>query len=298
MSAITRSLLPRAYRPGLYRVFGNSYAEHPTEFNKLYDIATSEKNYEETLETSALGLAPQKPESSGISFDTVRQGGVNRADHISYALGFIVSREAIDDLLYEEVGIKNTKSLARSMRITKEKVAASGYDNATTAGVTYGDGQPLLSVSHPTLAGVQSNLLTGDISEAALEAGAIAIAQMKNNRGLQIAGRVSRLIVPVSSMFEQQRILGSVLRVGTANNDINALAVMGIVPEVHINHYIEDQDSWFLRTDIEGAKLFERTPLEFGQYPDNDTMNVKFYAYERYVPTFDDFRSVFGSVGV
>lgn len=295
---ITRSLLPRAFRPGLYRTFGNSYTEHETEFNKLFDIVQSDKNYEETLEASALGLAPQKPESSGIAFDTIRQGGVNRADHISYALGFIVSREAIDDLMYEEVGIKNTKSLARSMRVTKEKVAASLYDNATTAGVTYGDGQVLLSASHPTLAGNQSNLLTGDISEASIEAGVIAINQLKNNRGIEIAGRVSKLVVPVSSMFEQQRILGSVLRVGTANNDINAIAAMGVVPEVHVNHYLTDQDSWFLRTDIEGMKLFERTPLEFGQYPDNDTMNVKFYAYERYVPTCDDFRSIFGSVGV
>lgn len=300
---ITTGQIPKLLWPGLNARWGTDYNMHRVEYTDLVEVFDSEMAYEEDQELTGLGLAPIKPQGTAIVYDTMGQGYTTRYTHLAYALGFILTEEAIDDNLYEKLGMQRTGSLAFSMRTTKEIVVANMYNRAFTAGFVGGDGATMISNAHPTLSGNQSNVLAtaADLSEAALEDMAIQIGQAKNSRGLNVAVKPRSLIVPINLEFEAFRILKSLNQSGTANNDINALRAMGIFPDgVKTNHYLTDPDAWFVRTDIprdQGLKLFQRKAAAFAQDGDFDTGNLKYKATERYSNGWTDWRGVYGTPG-
>lgn len=298
---ITTGQVAKLLWPGLNARWGASYNEHRAEWRDLVDVFDSDKAYEEDQEMTGFGLAPVKTQGASIVYDTAGQGYTTRYTHIAYALGFIITKEAIDDNLYEKIGMQRTGSLAFSMRQTKENVVANIYNRAFSSSYTGGDGKPLLASDHPSLAGNQSNILStaADLSEASLEDLAIQIGQATNARGMKIAIQPRSLIVGVGLQFEAARILQSAGRVGTADNDINALKAMGMFPDgVKVNHYLTDPDAFFIRTNVpEGVKLFQRNAAEFAQDSDFDTYNLKYKAYERYSTGWSDWRAVFGTPG-
>ncbi len=283
--------------PGLNAVWGREYTEYSPEYTDLFDTESSDMNYEEEVELTGLGLAPVKPEGSATSYDGFTQGTVSRYTHVAYGLGFIITREAIDDNKYERVGLRNTKALAFSMRQTKENVAANVYNRAQTSGYTGGDGVVLSSASHPTLSGNQSNRLAvaADLSESALEDLSIQIQTATNSRGLRIKLLPKSLIIPPQLSFEAVRILKSVQQNDTANNAINALRAMGMFSDgAKVNHYLTDPDAFFVRTNApEGMKHFNRISAEFSQDEDFDTSNLKYKAYERNSFGWSDFRGMY-----
>lgn len=296
MSVITTGNNPKLLWPGLNAVWGRDYREHPREYTDLFDTFTSDKNYEEDVEATGFGLAPIATEGSATTFDTESQQTVTRYTHVEYKLGFIVTRAERDDNLYEKKGVSRTQALAFSFRQTEENVAANVYNRAQTAGYTYGDGQVLSSTAHPTLAGDQSNRLTtaADLSEASLEDLCIQIMNAQNSRGLRIGLMPKKLIIPPALAFEAARILKSVNQSGTANNDVNALKVMGSIPEMAINHYLTDTDAFFIRTNApQGMKFFRRVATEFGQDGDPDTDNIKYKGYMRFSVGASDFRGLY-----
>lgn len=297
MAVISTGNVPKLLWPGLNAVWGRDYIEHPKEYTDLFDIDSSDMNYEEDVEMTGFGLVPEKAQGTAITYDSESQQTVTRYTHVSYGMGFIITREEIDDNLYEKRGVTRAQALAFSFRQTKENVAANVYNRAQTSGYTGGDGIVLSSTSHPTLAGNQSNRLTtaADLSEAALEDLCIQIMNATNSRGLRIALQPQSLIVPPALSFEAARILKSTLQSGTANNDINALRVMGMFPQgVKVNHYLTDTDAFFIRTNVpNGMKMFERVRPEFKQDGDFDTDNLKYKGYERYSVGWSDFRAVY-----
>lgn len=301
MAVITTGNAPKLLLPALNAVWGRDYEEHPKEFPELFDIESSDMNYEEEAETTGFGLASVKGQGAAVAYDTESQQTVTRYTHIAYALGFIVTREEVDDNLYEKKGVTRTQALAFSMRQTKENVAANVYNRAFNSSYTFGDGKELLATDHPTLSGNQSNELAtaADMSEAALEDLCTQIMNATNSRGLKIALMPKKLIVPTALWAEAARILKSTQQSGTANNDINALRAMGMFPEgVHVNHYLTDADAFFIRTNVpNGLKLFQRVKAEFAQDGDFDTDNLKYKAYERYAVGASDFRALYGSPG-
>jgi len=250
---------------------------------------------------SGFGLAPEKSEGGAVSYDTARQGFTTRYTPIVYALGFTITREMMEDDLYDTIGKGKAQALAFSMRQTKEVVAANIYNRAFTAAFAGGDGKELCSTVHPNVAGGSwSNELAtpADLSEAALEQACIDIAGFTNDRGLTIAVRPKQLIISRQNIFEAKRILGSDGRVGTAENDLNAIKSLGSIPEIVTNHYLTDVDAWFIRTDVKnGMKYFERRGDEFTMDNDFDTENAKFKATGRYVFGWTDPRGVYGSEG-
>lgn len=297
MAVISTGNVPKLLWPGLNAIWGRDYKEHSKEYPDLFDIDTSEKNYEEDVELTGFGLAPIKQQGSSVVYDEESQQTVTRYTHIAYGLGFIITREEIDDNLYEKKGVTRTQALAFSFRQTKENVAANVYNRAQTSGYTGGDGALLSSVSHPSLSGNQSNRLAtaADLSEAALEDLCIQIMNATNSRGLRIALQPRSLIVPPALAFEATRILKSQLQNDTANNAINALRAMGLFPEgVKVNHYLTDTDAFFVRTNApQGMKLFQRVAAEFAQDGDFDTSNVKYKGYERYSVGWTDWRGLY-----
>lgn len=301
MSVINTGANPKLLWPGLNAVWGRDYEEHSKEWPDLFDIETSDMNYEEDVEMSGFGLASIKQQGAAIVYDTESQQTVTRYTHVAYGSGFIVTREERDDNLYEKKGVTRTQALAFSMRQTKENVAANVYNRAHTSGYTGGDGVILCSTSHPTLSGNQSNRLTtaADLSEASLEDLAIQIMNTNNSRGSKIGITPQKLIVPPALTFEATRILKSALQSGTSNNDINALKASGMFPQgTVVNHYLTDTDAFFVRTDApHGMKLFQRVKTEFAQDGDFDTDNVKYKAYERYSVGWTDFRATFSNGG-
>lgn len=301
MSTITTGQIAKLLWPGLNARWGTAYNEHPTEYTDLVDVFDSDKNYEEDQEMTGFGLAPVKTQGASIVYDTAGQGYTTRYTHIAYALGFIITHEAMMDNLYEKIGMQRTGSLAFSMRQTKENVVANLYNRATNGSYVGGDGVSLLSNAHPTLGGTQSNLIgtASDLSEAALEDLAIQTMQATNARGMKIALMPRALIVPPSLSFEATRILKSTGQNDTANNAINALRSMGMFPEgVKVNHYLTDPDAFYIRTNVpEGLKLFQREAATFAQDGDFDTSNLKYKAYERYSTGWSDWRGLYGSAG-
>jgi hypothetical protein len=301
MSAINTGNIAKLLMPGLNAIWGSDYKDHPMEFRDLFDTESSEKAYEEDQLVYGLGLAPVKPQGSATVYDTMAQGITSRYTHVAYSLGFVVTREAIQDNLYEKAAIRGTKKLARSFKQTKENVAANIYNRATNGSYTYGDGVALLSTAHPTLSGNQSNMLAtaADMSEAALEDLVVQTMNAVDERGLRIQLMPKSLIVPTALVFEAERILKSVGQNDTANNAINALRSRGVFPEgAKVNHYLTDADAWFIRTDApDGLKHFEREAAEFDQDHDFDTSNLKFKGYERYSFGWSDFRGLYGSQG-
>lgn len=304
MGTINTGSFAKALWPGLKAWFGQTYNEWPVEFTQLFDTETSRKAYEEEVGISGFGLAQQKSEGSGIAFDDASQSFVMRYNNLTYALGFIITQEMIEDNQYDisVIGQKQSKALAFSMRQTKEVLGANIYNRGFDINYKYGDGVQLFSASHPTKAGgVYSNVpvVSADISEAALEQACIDISGFKNDRGLIISVMPKTLIVSKENVFEAERILKSTLQNDTANNAINALKMTGMFSGgAKVNHYLTDPDAWFIRTNCpDGMKYMNRVDTEFGMDNDFDTTNAKFRARFRCSFGVTDPRGVYGSAG-
>lgn len=300
MAIITTGSFAKALWPGVNAWYGKSYSEYPVEHDKLFDKFTSRKAWEEDVGVTSFGLAMLKGEGAPVMFDSEQQGFVTRYTHAEYALGFIITKNMVEDDLYDVVGQRKANSLAFSMRQTKETVAANVYNRAFTGTYTGGDGLELLSDAHVNVAGgTWANELAtaADISEASLEQALIDIAGFTNDRGLKIAVRAKNIIVPKELDFEVNKILKTEYEVGSANNTRNI--VRGRFPGgVVVNHYLTDTDAWFIRTDApHGMKHFERRADSFGMDNDWDTDNAKFKATARYSFGWTDPRALFGSPG-
>ena len=303
MAVITSSSFAKALWPGVNAWYGQSYNEYPVEWDKLFEKNTSKRAYEEDVGTSGFGLANQTAEGAPVSYDSERQGYTTRYNHVKYALGFIITREAYEDDLYDVVGKRKAKGLAFSMRQTKELVGANVYNRAFNSSYVGGDGKELLATDHPNVAGgTWANELTtaADLSEAALEQAYIDISLLKNDRGLQIAIKPEALIIPPQLQFEAHRILNADGRVGTDLNDPNAIKAVGMFPKgIIMNHYLTDADAWFIKTSAQdGMKYFERWADKFEMDNDFDTDNAKYKASGRYSFGWTDPRGLFGSPGV
>ena len=288
--------------PGINAWYGDAYNEHKVEYTDLFDTFTSRRAFEEDVGQSGFGLAPVKGEGASAIYTTSQQGFVSRYNMVAYALGFIVTHESVADDLYDVVGKGQAQSLAFSMRQTKETVCANVYNRAFNSSYTGGDSKELCATDHPNVAGgTYSNELTtaADLSEAALEQACIDIMKWTNDAGLKIAAMPKSLIIPPDLVFEAERILGSSLRPGTADNDVNALNSMSKFPGgVKVNHYLTDSDAWFIRTNVpNGMKFFEREADRFSQEQDFDSMNAKYLAYGRYAAGWTDPKGLFGSPG-
>jgi len=299
---ITTGSFSKALWPGVNAWYGEAYNEYPVEFDKIFEKETSTRNYEEDVLVTSFGYAIQKPEGSGISYDTQRQGFITRYTHIVYGLGFIITREMFEDDLYDVAAKKRAKGLAFSMRQTKEIVGANVYNRAFNASYLGGDGVSLINSAHPNVVGgTWSNTLAvpSDLSEAALEQAIVQISVFQNDRGLIISAIPESLIVPWNLEFEAHRILHSTQRVGGDLNDLNALRDMGKFPKgIIMNHFFTDPDAWFIRTNVpDGMKYFERREDEFSEDNDFDTENAKFKATGRYSFGWSDPRGLFGSAG-
>jgi len=298
---ITTGNHPKALWPGMNKFWGKSYNEHPKEWSKIFDEEKSSKNYEEDAEITGFGLAPVKQQAGAVSYDSESQGPTKRYTHVVYGLGYIVSREELEDNLYESVSRKRIKSLAFSMRQTEEVVAANVLNRAFNASYAGGDGVELGSAAHPTLDGTQSNEMAtaADLSEAALESLCIQIMQAKNSRGLRIALMPKKVIVPPDLKFEAERILRSELQTGTANNDINALRSQGMFPDgTCINHYLTDADAFFIKTNApDSMRRFTRRATDFTKDNDFDTDNAKAKSTMRFSVGWTDWRGMYMSPG-
>jgi hypothetical protein len=301
MAVITTGSHPKALWPGIKAFWGRSYNEHPVEYLDLFDKQTSDKAYEEEVEITGFGLAPVKPQGTQIFYDIEVQGPVSRFTHVAYALGYIVTYEELRDDLYEVVSKRRAAQLSFSMRQTKENVLAGTYNLAFSSSALGADGQPLVSASHPTLSGNQSNLgVSADISEVAIEDLVIQVMQCQNNRGMRISALPMSLHVPPQLWFEANRIYNSVLQNDTANNAINVLRAVGTFPKgIKVNHYFTSATAYFVRTNIpNGLTYYERDAISFDQDNDFDTKNAKAACYERYSGYWADWRSIFANQGV
>ena len=299
---INTSSFAKALFPGVNAWYGKAYAEYPEEHKQLFEQLTSSRAWEEDVGVSGFGMASTKTEGGPINYDSERQGFTTRYRHVTYALGFIVTREAFEDDLYDVVGQRKAQALAFSIRQPKEVLAANVYTRATTSGYTGGDGVTLLNANHPNVAGgTWSNMLAtaSDISEAALEQACIDIAALTNDRGLQIALRPQKIIIPPELEFELARILKATGRTGTNTNDINAIKEMGKFPGgMVVNHYLTDANQWFITTNAShGMKHFVRRADSFDTDNDFDTENAKFKATFRSSWGWTDPRAIFGSPG-
>jgi len=300
MAVITTGSHPKALWPGVYAWFGAKYDEHPQEYTKLFDIKSSSKNYEELVEQTGFGLAPVKAEGSSTAYDSHAQGVTARGTNVAYSLGYIVTREELADNLYKDVSMQRAASLAFSMAQTRENVGANIYNRAFNNSYTGGDAKELCATDHPSLAGNQSNELAtaADLSEASIEDLTIQIMDAVNSKGLKISLQPKSLIVPTALVYDAQRILKSVQQSGTANNDVNAINSLNVIPEVHVNHYLTDSDAWFIRTNApSGLCWFDREPVQFTKDEDFDTDNAKAKAYMRFIPFSGDWRGLYGTPG-
>jgi hypothetical protein len=299
---ITTASHPKALWPGVKAWWGQVYAEHPEEYVDLFDKDTSSQNYEEDVQLTGFGLAPRKPEGSSVAYDSEIQGFVTRYTHIAYALGYAVTKEELDDNLYEKVSKRRAASLAMGFRQTKENVGANIYNRAFNATYLGGDGVSLCNTAHPnTTGGTWSNrpAVDVDLSEASLEDAVVAIMGLTNDRGLLINVMPTSLHIARQNHFNAHRILKSVYQSGTANNDVNVLKATNAFPGgIKLNHYFTSAGAWFIRTNIQdGMKYYERMAISFDQDNDFDTMNVKAKGYERYSFGWSDPKAVYGSNG-
>ena len=300
--AISRAQLLKELLPGLNALFGLEYAKYGEEHKEIYETETSERSFEEETKLSGFSAAPVKNEGSAIAYDNAQEAWTARYNHETIAMGFSITEEAVEDNLYDSLSSRYTKALARAMAYTKQVKAAFVLNNAFTTTVTYGDGVTLCSTAHPLISGgTNSNRPTtgADLNETSLENAVIQIAGWTDERGLLIAAKPKKLVVPPSLMFVATRLLETELRVGTADNDINALKNNGSIPEGYtVNHYLTDTNAWFLMTDVpNGLKHFIRTPLSNSMDGDFDTGNVRYKARERYSFGVSDPLGIFGSPG-
>lgn len=299
---MTTSSFAKFIYPGVNAIYGRKYDEHQEQYKELFDIFTSRRAFEEDVSVSGFGLAAVKTEGAPVTYDNEQQGFLTRYDMVVYGLGFVVSRELYDDDLYDVASQRKAESLAMSMRQTKEIVAANVYNRAFSGSYLGTGSKSLLASDHPNVAGgTYSNMPTvaADLSEASLEQAIIDIKKMTNDRGLRINVMPNKLIIPVDLEFEAERILKSPLRVGSANNDLNALKSMGKFPGgVVANNYLTDTDAWFIRTNVpHGMKFFQRRPMEFTIDNEFDSENAKFKATERYAAGWTDPKGLYGSAG-
>ena len=300
--AISRSQLLKELLPGLNALFGMEYAKYGEEHKEIYETETSERSFEEETKLSGFGSAPVKAEGSSIAYDNAQEAWSTRYTHETIAMGFSITEEAVEDNLYDSLSARYTKALARAMAYTKQVKAAAVLNNGFSASYTGGDGVALFSTAHPLVGGgTNSNTpaVQVDLNETSLEAAVIQIAAWTDERGLLIAAKPQKLVIPPSLMFVADRLLKTELRVGTADNDINALRNAGSIPGGKtVNHFLTDTNAWFLTTDVpNGLKHFVRTPMSTGMDGDFDTGNVRYKARERYSFGWSDPLGMWGSSG-
>jgi hypothetical protein len=300
--AISRAQLLKELLPGLNALFGLEYKRYGEEHKEIYETETSDRSFEEETKLSGFSAAPVKNEGQAISYDNAQEAWTARYNHETIAMGFSITEEAMEDNLYDSLSARYTKALARAMAYTKQVKAAAILNNGFNTAVTYGDGQALFSIAHPLVSGgTNSNRpsTNADLNETSLEAAVIQIAGWTDERGLLIAAKPRKLVVPPALQFVATRLLETNLRVGTTDNDINALKNNGSVPEGYtINHWLTDTNAWFLTTDVpNGLKHFVRVPLATSMDADFDTGNSRYKARERYSFGVSDPLGAFGSPG-
>jgi|TARA_R100000084_G_C4636001_1_gene141034 hypothetical protein len=300
--AISRSQLAKELEPGLNALFGLEYDRYDQEHAEIFDEESSDRAFEEDVMLSGFATAPVKSEGGSVNFDDAQETYTARYTHETIALAFSITEEAVEDNLYDRLASRYTRALARSMSQTKQIKAAAILNNAFTTGASaIGDGAALCSSSHPTLNGTQSNILAtaADLNETSLEQLLINVAGAADERGLKVAIRGTKLIIPKELQFVAERLLNSNLRPGTADNDVNATKSMGMLPEgAVVNHFLTDTDAFFIKTDCpNGFKMFQRTPLRTAMEGDFDTGNMRYKARERYSFGVSDWRCVFGTPG-
>lgn len=300
--AISRAQLLKELLPGLNALFGLEYARYGEEHKEIYETESSDRSFEEETKLAGFAAAPLKSEGAAIAYDNAQEAFTARYNHVTIALGFSLTEEAVEDNLYDSLSARYTKALARSMANTKQVRAANVLNNGFNAAFLGGDGVTLFNAAHPTVSGGGNSnrpAVGVDLSEAALEAAVIQIAAWTDERGLLIASKPRRLIIPPALQFVATRLLDTQLRVGTADNDLNALRNNGAIPDGYsVNHFLTDANAFFLTTDVpNGMKHFERTPLTTSMDGDFDTGNVRYKARERYSFGWSDPLGVWGSPG-
>ena len=300
--AINRAQLVKELVPGLHALFGLEYDRYDAEYEEIFETETSERAFEEEVMLTGFGEAPVKFEGSGVTYDTAQESFTARYSHETIALAFSLTEEAIEDNLYDTLSSRYTRALARSMMTTKNIKGANILNNAFSSSFVGGDGKELCATEPPTVGNeTQRNELStaADLNETSLEQSLIDIAAFEDERGLKINAQARKLIIPTALQFVADRLLETPGRVGTADNDINALRNMGMVPEGYtVNHYLTDTDAFFLTTDVpNGLKHFVRSPVATSMEGDFETGNVRYKARERYSFGFSDWRGIFGSPG-
>ena len=300
--AINRAQLVKELEPGLNALFGLEYDRYENEHSEIFDEESSDRAFEEEVMLAGFAQAPVKGEGAAVSYDSAQEVFVSRYSHETVALAFALTEEAIEDNLYDSLSSRYTKALARSMANTKQVKAANVLNNGFDSSFPGGDGKELFATDHPTLSGGdQANepSVASDLNETSLENHLIDISQFKDERGIKINVQARKLIIPPQLQFVADRILNSPGRVGTSDNDLNALRNMGMLPEGYVvNHYLTDSDAYFIKTDApNGLKHFVRSPMQTGMEGDFETGNVRYKARERYSFGFSDWRAIFGSPG-
>jgi len=300
--AISRGQLVKELEPGLNALFGLEYKRYENQHAEIYATETSDRAFEEEVMLSGFANAQVKPEGSGVVFDNAQETYTARYTMETVALAFAITEEAVEDNLYDRLSSRYTKALARSMANTKQVKSVNPLVNGFGGGFTSGDGVNLFSTAHPTIAGTTSNTLTtaADLNETSLEQSMIDIAAFTDERGLKIAAKATKMIVPSALQFQAERLMKSEGRTQTADNDINAIRSMGMVPQGYrVNNFLTDPNAFFLITDVpNGMKHFVRTPIKTAMEGDFDTGNLRFKARERYQFGVSDFRGIFGSPGI
>ena len=300
--AISRAQLAKELEPGLNALFGMEYGRYENQHSEIYTTESSDRAFEEEVMLSGFGAAPVKQEGSGVSFDDANESFTARYNHETIALAFAITEEAVEDNLYDRISARYTRALARSMAHTKQVKAAAVLNNAFDSSVTGGDGKELCATDHPLINGgtfANEPSTAADLNETSLEDALISIAGFVDERGLKIALRGTKLIIPRQLQFTAERLMSSVLRSATSDNDVNALRSMGMLPQGYtVNDFLTDTDAFFIMTDTpRGFLHFERTPLSTNMEADFDTGNMRYKARERYSFGFSDPRCVFGSPG-
>ena len=300
--AISRAQLLKELLPGLNALFGMEYAKYENEHSQFFETENSDRSFEEETKLSGFGAAPVKAEGAGIEYDNAQEAWTARYNHETVAMGFSLTEEAIEDNLYDSLSARYTKALARAMAYTKQVKAASILNNGFNSAVTYGDGKELFATDHPLVGGgTNSNTpaIAADLNETSLEAAVIQISQWTDERGLLISAKPKKLVIPPQLMFVATRLLETEQRVGTADNDINAIKSNGVVPEGYaVNHYLTDNNAWFLTTDVpNGLKHFNRVAMSTSMDADFDTGNSRYKARERYSFGVSDPLGIFASPG-
>ena len=300
--AISRQQLAKELEPGLNALFGLEYKNYENQHTEIFDIENSDRAFEEEVMLSGFANAAVKSEGAAVTFDTANESFTSRYTHETIALAFAITEEAIEDNLYDRIATRYTKALARSMAQTKQIKAANVLNNGFSSSFPGGDGKELFATDHPTVsAGDLKNELStsADLSETSLEQAMIDIGQFKDERGFKIAARGLKLIIPSELQFTAERILKSPARVGTSDNDLNALSSKGMLPQGYVvNNYLTDTDAFFIKTDVpNGMKMFNRAALKTAMEGDFDTGNVRYKARERYSFGFSDWRGMYGSPG-